>query len=422
VALLNACGSDKAGPTGLSTSVVDVAGTDVRAAAALLSPVWQKTARDYVADAKFSPIAAGHAYPLLGVAQYLALQQAEAAIGASDNEDSKSSGNGVAGRSRLETDRGAVAGASAAVLTYLFPTKASVLEDMVTAQANAGSGQPHPAFTAAVAIGRAVGAEIVARAKVDGFSAPNTVTVPVGDGLWISSTNPASKPAGGQLPGVTRWFLESASQFRPGPPPEFGKPVFNAALAEIRTMADTSNDEMKRIAGAWALNPGTYTASGFWLDHASTEIVKRGLSERKATHIFALLSATMADAAVGCWDAKLTYWLIRPWNADTHIHPLASMGTPPPNHPSYPSGHSCVSSSGAAVLAAFFPDKQRELDAMVTEAGLSRMYGGIHYRFDCETGQALGRNVARFAIRADRSGHSVLTPPEHDDGQQGGDD
>ena len=50
------------------------------------------------------------------------------------------------------------------------------------------------------------------------------------------------------------------------------------------------------------------------------------------------------------------------------------------------------------------------MDAMVIEAGLSRMYGGIHYRFDIEDGQALGRNVARFTIAADASGNSVLTP------------
>jgi len=41
---------------------------------------------------------------------------------------------------------------------------------------------------------------------------------------------------------------------------------------------------------------------------------------------------------------------------------------------------------------------------------LSRMYAGIHYRFDIESGQNLGRQVARFAIAADGSGTSVLTP------------
>src|SRR2546426_8819649 len=81
-----------------------------------------------------------------------------------------------------------------------------------------------------------------------------------------------------------------------------------------------------------------------------------------------------------------------------------------PNHPSYPSGHSCVSSSAAEVLSAFFPEERAQLDAMVIEAGLSRMYAGIHYRFDIEARQALGRSVARLAIAADALGHSGLTP------------
>ena len=109
-----------------------------------------------------------------------------------------------------------------------------------------------------------------------------------------------------------------------------------------------------------------------------------------------------------CWDAKETYWFIRPWQADPGITVVAAVGKP--NHPSYPSGHSCISSSAGAVLTTFFPEQRRELSAMVTEAGLSRMYGGIHYRFDIEAGQQLGRSVARFTMRADRSGHSVLTP------------
>ena len=69
-----------------------------------------------------------------------------------------------------------------------------------------------------------------------------------------------------------------------------------------------------------------------------------------------------------------------------------------------------MSSSAGEVLSAFFPEERARLDAMVTEAGLSRMYAGIHYRFDIEAGQALGRSVARFAIAADASGSSVLTP------------
>jgi hypothetical protein len=61
------------------------------------------------------------------------------------------------------------------------------------------------------------------------------------------------------------------------------------------------------------------------------------------------------------------------------------------------------------VLSGFFPEKTTQLDAMVIEAGLSRMYGGIHYRFDIDAGQLLGHSVAAFTIHADASGNSVLT-------------
>jgi hypothetical protein len=61
-------------------------------------------------------------------------------------------------------------------------------------------------------------------------------------------------------------------------------------------------------------------------------------------------------------------------------------------------------------LEVFFPEKKAQLDAMVIQAGLSRMYGGIHYRFDIDAGQHLGRSVAAFTIHADESGNSVLTP------------
>jgi hypothetical protein len=393
LAFIAACATDKPGPTGLSTrGNAERGGTPV-ANEGLASPAWQQTARNLVAGATYSPLQAGRAYPLLGVAQYQAVQQAEAAIEGG-------------GRVRLESDRGAVAGASVVVLSYLFPTKVQMLEDMVTAQANAGPGQPHPAFAAGEAIGRAVGAAMVTRARGDGFSIVANPPPPVGPGFW--TTNAVGLPvAGGQFAGVRRWFLTSANQFRPAPPPAFGSSTFNAALAEIKQISDTRTADQTRIAGFWALNPGTPTAYGFWLDYASQRIVEHGLSERDATHVFALLSATMEDATVGCWDAKLTYWLIRPWKADAGIIVLGSVGKP--NHPSYPSGHSCVSSSGAAVIASFFPERTTELNAMVVEAGLSRMYGGIHYRFDCETGQALGRNVAAFTISQDALGNSELT-------------
>ena len=394
VTLALACAPDGR-PLGPNTPALSASREGVPFAEGVSSPGWQLTARNLVVQARLGPIPAAHAYPLLAVAQYLAVQRAEDA-------------DPVGGRALLETDRGAVAGASVVVLSYLFPGQAQALEDSVAAQAATGPGQPHPDFAAAQVIGRAVGAEIVARAITDGFTNPNTATPPVGPGFWTSSAIPPQRVNGGQLPGVFPWFLTSASQFRPAPPPAFGSADFETALAEIRQISDTRTAEQVRIATLWALNVGTITGSGFWMERASQDVLQHGLAEREATHVFALVSATMADAQIGCWDAKLTYWLIRPWKADPGIAVVPAVGMP--NHPSYPSGHSCVSSSAAEVLSSFFPEERTQLDAMVIEAGLSRMYAGIHYRFDIEAGQALGRSVARFAIAADASGSSVLTP------------
>src|SRR2546430_17663751 len=85
----------------------------------------------------------------------------------------------------------------------------------------------------------------------------------------------------------------------------------------------------------------------------------------------------MSGAGSGCWDAKLFWWLSRPWKADPLITTTAAVGKP--NHPSYPSGHSCVSSSGAEVISTFFPEQRTQVAAMVEEAGVSRKVGGHHH-------------------------------------------
>jgi membrane-associated phospholipid phosphatase len=416
-----ACAPDQSNPTGPSPQL-DASRNVAPTADALASPAWQATARTLVSLAAFSPLAAIHAYPLLGVAQYRAVQRAEAAIRGGDDEGEKGSGNdnGDRGSRRSATDRGAVAGASVVVLSYLFPTKVQMLEDMVTAQASAGTAKSQAAFAAGEAIGRVAGGEIVARAISDGFSVVANPAPPVGPGFWTTNA-PGLPVAGGQFPGITPWFLRSAHQFRPGPPPAFGSADFNTALAEIRHISDTRTAEQTQIAAFWALNAGTPTAAGFWLSVPTDSgwVTQHAMSERQTTHLYALMSSTMMDATIGCWDAKLTYWLIRPWKADPAITTTTAVGKP--NHPSYPSGHSCVSSSGASVLSAFFPEKKAQLDAMVIQAGLSRMYGGIHYRFDIDAGQHLGRSVARFTIRKDRSGKSVLTD-KRDDGEHEADD
>lgn len=396
-------------PLAPRSPVLSASGAGVPYTEGLSSPGWQQMARTLVVQARLGPVPAARVYALLGVTQYLAVQKSQAAAGADpETIDPSGIGIGSGGRSQLEADRGAVAGASAAMLSYLFPSQADALEQRAAAESEAGPGRSHPAFAEGEAIGRAAAVGIIALAQTDGFSLPFSSTIPVGPGLWFSSAQPPQPPVGGQLPGVRPWFLTSAGQFLSAPPPTFGSPEYLAALAEIRHLSDTRTAEQTQIAISWAQAAGTPTTPGYWNVIATEYIDQRGLSEREATHVYALLHTAIFDAQIGCWTTKQTYWFIRPSQADAGITLIPVVGLP--NHPSYPSGHSCLSSAATEVLAEFFPEARARLEALLEEAGLSRMYAGIHYRFDIEAAVRLGRATGRFAIDQDRSGGSVLTP------------
>lgn len=352
---------------------------------------WQAQARTLVAANNLSPLAAARVYAALSVAQYRAVMETDD----SDNDATlPDDGLGRGGRSALESHRGAVAGASAQVLSFFFPAAAASLEQRVGTEGNTGPGNVHPDFTKGLALGRTVGNAIVDRTKNDHFTAPFTGTIPTGTGLWIAN----GPPSGPTFGGVTPYLMTSGSQFRSPPPPPFGSPAYNADLAEIKAIESTRTAEQRAIALYWNFGTGTFTPPGYWNLAAANYIESHGLDERAATHAFALTTMALMDALIGCWDAKYFYWMIRPSQVNTSISLVFGL----PNHPSYPSGHSCGSAAAATVLAYLFPDRAAELGAWVTEAGLSRMYAGIHYRFDIDAGRNLGNAVARFAIALDQ--------------------
>ena len=197
------------------------------------------------------------------------------------------------------------------------------------------------------------------------------------------------------------FFLTSGAQFRPGPPPAYGSPAFNAALAEVKQVAAARTPVQDSIAKFWALPTGTYTPSGYWHEEAGKLLGQRGFGERKAAHVFALMSMAVFDALIACNDAKYEYWLLRPSQADPTI--TLSIGLP--NFPAYPSNHACLSASAAEVLAEKIPNERARLSALAEEAAFSRVLGGIHFRFDGDVGVDIGRKVARWAIQHDVGEH-----------------
>jgi hypothetical protein len=106
------------------------------------------------------------------------------------------------------------------------------------------------------------------------------------------------------------------------------------------------------------------------------------------------MNIAMHDACIACWDAKFAYWQIRPSQLDPELKPLF----PPPNHPSYPAAHGCISTAAAVVLARLFPGDADTLLGIGKEAADARIYAGIHYRSDIDAGQALGRAVAEKVL------------------------
>ncbi len=282
----------------------------------------------------------------------------------------------------------AVGAASAVVLSWFFPADAATFEAQFdTDLATPGwPGAKNQDATSGESIGRAVGAAVITLASTDNYLPGVSVGVPpVGPGFWVWNGLPIVR----SLHGVRPFFMTSASQLRSPPPPAFGSTAFLAGLAEIRAISDHRTAEQLANAQRWA--------TGFTISsnnqEANTLIRKYHRTEREAARILAYANAAAFDAQIACWDAKVFYWFIRPSQADPGITVPINL----PNHPSYPSGHSCITGAVMTVLMDAFPSERGRLAAIIEEAGLSRMYGGIHYRFDIEAGQDIGRGAAALA-------------------------
>jgi membrane-associated phospholipid phosphatase len=349
----------------------------------LASIVWETKASDVVRVRLFNPINASRAYALVGLAQYAAADAA-----------------------KKEERRGAVAAASVQVLSYLSSADATQLEAQLASEGAAGTADEQASFARGVTVGRAIGDIIVARGRADGFANANgtskvwdPATLPAGPGIWFIDAGTAPPPAGFQFPFMRPYFLTSADQFRPAQPTvDLSGPV-----AEVITIVNNRTPEQAAMAVALNLSTGTITPLGDWDQIAMALIRKRNMDERAAAHVFALLNSAVMDAVTACWDAKFEYLVLRPWQVAPADLPNSKLNIGRPNHPSFPSGHSCVSGAAATVLTRFFPEERSEHVQHMIDNGNSRIYAGIHYRFDVEGGQELGRSVAEWAIHYDRT-------------------
>ncbi|HEY2851852.1 MAG TPA: vanadium-dependent haloperoxidase [Gemmatimonadaceae bacterium] len=293
----------------------------------------------------------------------------------------------------------AVNGASVAMLSEFFPLDVDAIQGWLEADRTLESwpGEMNNVASAGEAIGRAVALTVIAQSKSDNYFILSPGVPPVGAGYWTSAPGVAIVRA---LYGVRPFFLTSSDQLRPPPPPAFGSPAFLDALHEIRAISDTRTNEQIQIAQFYAWGTAPFTAGSLNLI-ADQVIDENHRTEREAARILAYANAAAFDALIACFDAKFAYWYIRPSQADPPNAETGSPGitlvVPLPNHPSYPSGHSCITSAMMTSLSDAIPSERERLEALITITGLSRMYGGLHYRFDVEAGQVIGRGAAALA-------------------------
>ena len=292
------------------------------------------------------------------------------------------------------SDFAAAAVAAAEVLGYLFPARAQMFaaraEEAMQTRLLAGVEFPSD-VAAGREIGRKVAALAIVRGKSDGSDGKWTGSTPQGPGKWQGTT-----PIGATTPTWRPWVLARADEFRPQAPPAFDSDRTKADLAELKAFKRLPMTNHRAVY--WEVFGGA-RAHALWNEIARTKLLEYGdvFDAPAAARVLAALNIAFADATVACWDAKLAYWHIRPSQLDPELKPLF----PPPNHPSYPAAHGCLSTAAATVLAAVFPADRERLLALGKEAAEARVWAGIHYRYDIEVGQELGRKVAdKTLVRA----------------------
>jgi membrane-associated phospholipid phosphatase len=286
------------------------------------------------------------------------------------------------------SEHAAIAGAAVGVLAALFPNDADALTAMAReiGQTRLEMGANYRSdIEAGFALGQAVAAKANARAAADGADAVWTGTVPTGPGLWIG-TNPLEPLQGTWKP----WLLASGNQVRPGPPPAFGTPEFQADVAEVKRLSSDPTPARRAIAVAFPASSREVFFGALY------EAIRRErLSTPEGTRIVATTAALWADAYIAAHDAKYFYWAMRPAQADPTIVPLI----PTPNHPSYPSNAAILFAASAEYLAFALPTEAARFQAMAEEGGYSRIFAGIHYPSDERASNQMGKSLAALAIQ-----------------------
>jgi hypothetical protein len=295
-------------------------------------------------------------------------------------------------------------------------------------RAETTSGVPSDVVARSEAQGAAIAAEIAAWSRNDGGAVVENMGFPMeyeltpGPGHWV----PTSTIAQQQFPLLPDWGRNRPFAMPDGaacaapPPPEYSEAPSSAyyrEAMEVYEIKNTITPEQRAIARFWADDAMlSVTPPGHWTSIALAILDRDEVGLDQSVDVLARLGIAQADAFIGCWQAKFVYDTVRPI---TYIRKVIDpafetiVNTPP--FPEYPSGHSTQSAAAAMVLTSVFGDdfvfndNTDEADgleprsfpsfsAAADEAGISRLYGGIHYRAAIEKGLEQGRCIGAYAV------------------------
>jgi hypothetical protein len=273
-------------------------------------------------------------------------------------------------------------------------------------------------------VGKTIAGAIIEWSKTDGADKINApFDVPKGMGLW-EPTPPMFVPPINAFMGNCRTIVKgSIENTIPPPPIAFStdpQSPFYKMVNEVHAPSTPLDNEKRTIALFWDDFPDgkSLTAGGHWASILKNEILEKQLSLIEGAQIYSEMFIAMNDAAIGCFKAKYTYKLLRPvtyiqkYMKDANWAPLIIT----PSHPEYPAAHATVSTAAAVVLSKVLgsqtpfidhsydykgmnPRKFANFRAASNEAGISRLYGGIHYRPSIEAGYTQGEKVAANVLK-----------------------
>lgn len=361
--------------------------------------IWNEIARNLVIKYKTSPPEASRVYALLSVGQYDTLLSTY-----KNKFQYKRYLNSDSLIPSFPSEESSLAQVSADILSYLYPKEKNFLNVKLNYNKKAvflSKKYLKSDITAGEEIGSLVSKHIIELASNDNSNHSKDSVIPIkGEGIWLNNT---SDRLHGLLPSwgkVKMWINRPVEILPVKAPPIYGSEDFNKNIEELITINKNLTPEQSKTAFFWSDGFGTATPPGHWNLIASDLIKSNNLNNLEASYTMALLNMAIMDAGICCWFIKYKYQILRPSEADKKIQPILSV----PNFPSYPSGHSSFSGAAANILSFIFPEKQEYLQKLAEEASMSRLYGGIHYRFDAEEGLKNGKYIADVIINNVKTG------------------